>query len=340
MKSALLAILLWISMSGFVTAQSPDDRTFYVYSHSGQLLAEYDANGQCIREYIYLRNELIAEFRPLDGPDGKMYYYVSDQVNSTRVLTDEGGNRVYAASYGPYGDLQKTWEKDTEPNPGFSGKERDEVSSMDYFGARYYDHRQARFTSVDPVRNRDRELVDLQSWNLYAYANNSPVTIFDPDGRNPAFIKFTADVMQGLSDGPPPNTPGGWVGAAIGYAYQYITGESFYQTIFSKKQKLSLTKTSPREEGDYFIAYFHPLYNEIMRLEETILDLRGEMNLMKRADKIKHIGQLNELHGQLNDLINCVSPDFREKILLALEKQGLVEHRDKSRKSFEYFYYD
>jgi len=37
-------------------------------------------------------------------------YYMSDPVNSTRVVTDEGGNEVYAAAYGPFGELQKTWE--------------------------------------------------------------------------------------------------------------------------------------------------------------------------------------------------------------------------------------
>ena len=42
-----------------------------------------------------------------------------------------------------------------DPNPKFSGKEREGYSGWDYFGARYYDHGMYRFTSVDPIINKD-----------------------------------------------------------------------------------------------------------------------------------------------------------------------------------------
>ncbi len=53
-------------------------------------------------------NRMIAEFRPLTG---KYYYYMSDQISSTRIITDDIGNVAYFEAYGPYGDVQKTWTK-------------------------------------------------------------------------------------------------------------------------------------------------------------------------------------------------------------------------------------
>jgi RHS repeat-associated protein len=65
----------------------------------------------------------------------------------------------------------------------FSGKEREGYSDLDYFGARYYDHKSYRFNSVDPIINRVEALYNPQLWNLYAYCRNNPITYMDPDGR-------------------------------------------------------------------------------------------------------------------------------------------------------------
>ena len=81
--------------------------TYYVYSFDGKLLSEYNGLGGCQRDYIYLRDRLLAEYQP---ESGQIYYYASDQVNSTRVVTDQNWVRVFAATYDPYGGIQKTWE--------------------------------------------------------------------------------------------------------------------------------------------------------------------------------------------------------------------------------------
>jgi RHS repeat-associated protein len=53
----------------------------------------------------------------------------------------------------------------------------------EYFGARYYQAKHARFTTVDPVYTWRDNLVDPQRWNRYAYARNNPLRYVDPDGR-------------------------------------------------------------------------------------------------------------------------------------------------------------
>ena len=129
----------------------------------------------------YKGAKLVAEYHPLEN---KYYYYTTDQINSTRVVTDDNGTVVYAAAHDPYGGVQQTWVNTFDPALKFSGKERDSESNLDYFGARYYDHTLYRFLSVDPVIPAGRALYNPQRWNLYGYCLNSPLSQFDPDGKH------------------------------------------------------------------------------------------------------------------------------------------------------------
>jgi hypothetical protein len=90
-----------------------------------------------VRDYIYMGGKLIAEYRPQENA---YLYYATDQIGSTRIVTDDTGAVVYAAAHDPWGGIQKTWTNAYDPALKFSGKERDTESGLDYFGARYYDH--------------------------------------------------------------------------------------------------------------------------------------------------------------------------------------------------------
>ncbi|MGC8917367.1 MAG: RHS repeat-associated core domain-containing protein, partial [Thermoanaerobaculum sp.] len=63
----------------------------------------------------------------------------------------------------------------------FAGHERDASTGYDYMHARYYASVAGRFLSVDPGRDYDPK--SPQSFNLYAYVRNNPVSATDPDGR-------------------------------------------------------------------------------------------------------------------------------------------------------------
>jgi len=141
-------------------------------------------------------NKLIAEYQPAVA---KTYYYTSDQINSTRMITDSSGSVVYSAMFDPYGGMQKEWVNTYQPSLKFSGKERESKSELDYFGARYYDHLKYRFISVDPVINKDEALANPQLWNLYSYCRNNPVTCFDPDGRDSILGIFSSARSNGAN---------------------------------------------------------------------------------------------------------------------------------------------
>ena len=185
-----------------VTAVVPpaaDGTTYYFYDSGGKLLAEYDGSGACVKDYLYLGGNMIGEYVPTTS---SYYYYASDQINSTRLVTDATGAVVHSAQYDPYGGLYKTWIDTYHPKPGFSGKEREFGSDLDYFGARYYGHRQYRFLSVDPVIGKEETITNPQLWNLYAYCGNNPISKFDPDGRKIVVAgSFQSEIQNALNLG-------------------------------------------------------------------------------------------------------------------------------------------
>ena len=166
-------------------AGSPVSGMFYIYSFDNRLLAEYDVNGQLVRDYIYLGSQLVAEYR-----GSQFFYYASDQIDSTRIVTDSNGTIVYSRAHDPYGGIQKTWVSTYDPSLKYSGKQRDAESELDYFGARYYDRAHYRFLSVDPVLSYENAVSNPQRWSLYSYCVNNPISGVDPDGRDTVISIF------------------------------------------------------------------------------------------------------------------------------------------------------
>jgi RHS repeat-associated protein len=64
----------------------------------------------------------------------------------------------------------------------FTGQERDTETGLDFFQARYHGSAQGRFLSPDPAGNFVAELTDPQSWNMFGYVRNNPLSFIDPSG--------------------------------------------------------------------------------------------------------------------------------------------------------------
>jgi RHS repeat-associated protein len=169
---------------------------FYIYSFDGKLLQTYDVYGTLLKDYIYMGSRLVAEY---DHVGARLLYYTPDQINSTRVITDQGGNVVYSAVHDPYGEIQQSWVNSYDPVLKFSGKERDQESELDYFGARYYDRSQYRFANADPKINLWRTLRSPVCWNLYAYCHNSPMAFVDLDGRDEQNFIYVLRIDKGTN---------------------------------------------------------------------------------------------------------------------------------------------
>ena len=146
--------------------------TIYVYNVAGQLVAEYATS-----------------WRPLSGTQ----YLTQDHLGSTRAVTGPDGAAVSRHDYLPFGEeilgrggrttaLKYAADSMSGPAQKFTGKERDNESGLDYFGARYFSGAGGRFTSADAPLV-DQFAANPHSWNLYVYSRNNPLRFIDPTGR-------------------------------------------------------------------------------------------------------------------------------------------------------------
>lgn len=119
-------------------------------------------------------------------------FYLHNHLGSTEAVLDTQGNLRGLYAYYPYGGVRLSLESADEDTPDylFTGKERDDESSLDYFEARYYSSHYGRFNRVDPLlvqlTGDDERLKDVifdpQKLNLYNYTQNSPITWSDETG--------------------------------------------------------------------------------------------------------------------------------------------------------------
>jgi len=114
-------------------------------------------------------------------------FLLLDHLGSTRaelVFTESGG--VFSPVIQEYYDLMPYGEvidpPSTQESVLFTGKQRDFESDLDSFGARYLSSRLGRWSSPDEPMN-DHQIKDPQSWCLFSYTRNNPLTRVDPDGR-------------------------------------------------------------------------------------------------------------------------------------------------------------
>ncbi len=136
----------------------------------------YEENTTGTATYIYGPKGRIAK-RTMINQETNIYYYHTDQLGSTRLVTDSNRNIVTAATYHPYGETYV--EEGEEEDYSFTGKQKDSTG-LYYFMGRYYDPGVGRFLTRDPKLGYiDRP----QTLNRYIYCLNNPLKFVDPDGR-------------------------------------------------------------------------------------------------------------------------------------------------------------
>lgn len=150
----------------------------------------YDVFGQLAAEYTTASNSMPCT----------TCYVASDHLGSTRLVMDQNGGVVARHDYLPFGEeVGADSGRNSQWNTGndtlaqkFTGKEHDSETGLNYFGVRYYGAALGRFTSPD-LPFADQKSNEPQSWNLYTYARNNPLTYIDDTGRA---IELSTDSEQ------------------------------------------------------------------------------------------------------------------------------------------------
>jgi RHS repeat-associated protein len=185
----------------------------YLRDVSGNVIGELD--GGCgptcwTKGYVYFNGQRIAEYT-----NGTTYFTHLDHLGSTRLMTGVTGSIADSMDFLPFGEQISGG---TGTNHKFTGKERDSESGLDNLGARYDSSQYGRFMTPDePFADQDPS--DPQSWNLYSYVRNNPLSFTDPNGDTRFCV--TTDGPNGpkttCQEEPDPDTNGSPAGGGLNW---------------------------------------------------------------------------------------------------------------------------
>lgn len=164
---------------------------------------EVDFNRQRTRTHLYIGATRIATLERAistssNPPVERELHYHSNHLGTPRLITDQTGAVAQRTFTKPFGEMHKVVDglgNDLLPSNRasqylFTGRQADVETSLQYFGARYYDPAIGRFLEQDPALfgpnpggTFQRIGNTPQSWNAYNYAENRPMRVVDPDGR-------------------------------------------------------------------------------------------------------------------------------------------------------------
>jgi len=141
--------------------------TYYLYGKNGELLCEYDNNGNLKRKYIYLPKTVIQIVQ------NDTFYIYLDNRGSPVVVTDEEGSVKKQYRYYAFGKL-RAQPGSFNTDYSFTGYLKEETGTH-YARMRYYEGGIGRFLRPDPIGIRG-------GINPYVYCNNDPLNFVDPWG--------------------------------------------------------------------------------------------------------------------------------------------------------------
>jgi RHS repeat-associated protein len=122
------------------------------------------------------------KLRQSSAATGNLYFH-QDHLGSTAALTSVSGNVVEQMQYEAFGDSAT----DSLTRYGYTGRERDGVTKLMYYRARWYDTQQGRFLTEDPIGLKG-------GLNTYSYGLNRPLSSIDPKGLSWTVAGGTATI--------------------------------------------------------------------------------------------------------------------------------------------------
>ena len=167
--------------------------TLYWRDISGNTIAETNLSGANQSEYVFFGGRRLTRI----DSSGNVYYYLVDQIGSTRAVVNSSGTLCYDSEFTPYGyEFLPTGINSCPQNYKFTGYERDSETGLDYAMNRYYNSRMGRFMSPDPVGIASAALGSPQSLHRYAYVLNNPLIGIDPFGLECVFLNGAGNLVE------------------------------------------------------------------------------------------------------------------------------------------------
>ena len=127
----------------------------------------------------------------------------------------------------------------------YTGKERDSESGNDYFGARYYASSMGRWMSPDPGWFFAADPSNPQSWNMYSYALDNPLTNIDPNGYDCVYLNAEGNGID--KNGVDTNSNSGECNDHGGY---WVDGTVKHVQLYSNNDDVGLTGSMKDTNGN------------------------------------------------------------------------------------------
>ncbi|MBN1981643.1 MAG: hypothetical protein JW795_08935, partial [Chitinivibrionales bacterium] len=111
----------------------------------------------------------------------KLRYQYGNHLGSSSLEVDSTGKIISYEEYLPYGESAYVAGENAKEvklkEYRYTGKERDDLSGLYYYGARYYAGWMGRWVSCDPVREKGDGI------NLFVFCTAKPIICVDADGK-------------------------------------------------------------------------------------------------------------------------------------------------------------
>lgn len=166
----------------------------FIVGPTGEQLDELNGTA-AVYSNVFANGQLLATYQ-FSTPSWT--YALNDWLGTKRVVANASGQTAETCTGLPFGDrLTCTGTGDPSPQH-FTGQIHDQESNNDYFGARYYSEYTGRFTSPDPSGLLAQKPGNPQSWNLYAYAMNNPLSNIDPTGLDCVYANDAGNRVESI----------------------------------------------------------------------------------------------------------------------------------------------
>lgn len=223
------------------------------------------------------------------------YYYITDHLGSTRVITDNSGNVVERNDYYPFGGkhANPSYAQLTINKQKFNGKELQTTGNTGFldYGARMYDDVTGRWGVVDPMAEKYTNI------SSYAYVANNPIRNIDPDGRvivDAAGKTITYSARTGWSSNVTPDV------RQIGTAMMATPkGTEMFNKMMNARHNITITIdpgkgdgtrngfTSSTKSGDNIGSANIVIYKEMA--EQTVNDIQTVKTALDNGGQLKDI---------------------------------------------------
>jgi RHS repeat-associated protein len=151
----------------------------------GEVLAVVNTSWQRLNRFLHgpLVDQVLAEevVNPSNGQATQVNWLLSDHLGTVRDVARHSAGSTTVVDHiflNSFGVEVSHSAADPGHRFGFTGRDRDLESDLDYYRARYYDPRLGRFISQDPIG------FEANDPNVQRYVGNSVTLATDPSGRD------------------------------------------------------------------------------------------------------------------------------------------------------------